>query len=72
MKNLESKLLHWTVPILLSILSSVVSYAVNLLGDMSKNLQSLNEKMAVIIVKSMDQDQRLEKIDQRLRAIENK
>jgi hypothetical protein len=72
MKNMEGKILQWLMPIMMTVMSTIVSYAVNLLADMSKNLQSLNEKMAVIIEKTTYQEAKIEKLDARLQLLEHK
>lgn len=72
MKNMESKMLSWLVPLMMTVLSTIITYGVNLLSDMAKNLQGLNEKMAVIIVKTTDQESRIEKLDARLSELEKK
>lgn len=59
-KNRFEKYVDWA---LMTLLSVIASYGSHLVGDMSKNLQELNQKVAVVLVKVADQDRRLIRLE---------
>lgn len=72
MGKIESRLLNWAVTALLGLLSVVSTYGTHLVSDMSKNLQELNEKMAVVITRMADQGEEIADLKHRVRALEDK
>ena len=54
------KYIDWA---LTTFLSFVASYGVHLISGMSQNIQELNEKVAVVISTSANQDHRLDRLE---------
>lgn len=58
------KLVLWTLPILLGILSFIGSLAVKSLMRLAHNVNEINEKLAVLITKHDSLEKRVDKIEE--------
>ncbi len=56
----------------MAILSTLMTFAVDKISDLSTSINELNTKMEVVITSNAVRDERLSKVERKLEALENK